>query len=243
MKLIFTFTTAALLFFLMGSCNNENSPNSSYSSSKFLKKQKLGAFSSVEILAPVNIEIEQGSTYLMTYDGDSIFYQNLIFNIDNDTLFISSKKNINLQKTPQIILTLPDLKSVEIDGAATVAIADFYKQSALNLNIDGSGIIRFGDFEGIKKLAVSIDGSGLVESSKKINSLEEVSISIDGSGSVNTLKTASTFCDVSINGAGNAEVNAIKQLDVIIDGVGNVSYEGTPTITKSISGLGSVKHH
>lgn len=242
MKLIFTIATASLLLFSFGSCKNESNPIDNYEYNKVSKLQKLDTFSRIEIQAPINLDVEYGTTFLMTFEGDSIAYNNIVFAVENDKLVIRSKKDMDYSKSPSVKLVIPTLKEVEIDGAGVVEIKDFKDQSELELAIDGSGVINFGAFEGIEKLDISIDGSGSIESSKEIHSLKEITIEIEGSGNVNTSKTSSSICNVSIEGAGNADVNAKDELEVEIEGVGNVTYSGTPTVTKSISGLGSVNH-
>lgn len=242
MKLIFTLVTGVALLFSFGSCKEDNNPTDGYDYSKVSKLQKLDTFSRIQIQAPIDLEIAQGNTFLMSFDGDSIAYNNLVFEVENDQLVIRSKKDMNLQKTPTVKLTIPTLKELEIDGSGIVDIKDFTEQSELDLSIDGSGVIDFAAFEGIETLDISIDGSGSIASSKEINSIKDICINIEGSGNVNTAKTPSSICKVTIEGAGNANVNTKDQLEVVIEGVGNVTYSGTPTVTKSISGLGSVNH-
>ena len=44
----------------------------------------------------------------------------------------------------------------------------------------------------------------------------------------------------AFSGTGSAVVNAAQTLDVTIGGTGTISYLGSPTVTKDISGVGSV---
>ena len=69
---------------------------------------------------------------------------------------------------------------------------------------------------------------------------DELSISLTGVGNVEAYDLEVGACTIVSTGVGDCEVNVRDELDVTITGVGTVYYKGNPSITQSVSGMGSL---
>ncbi|MBL0200764.1 MAG: DUF2807 domain-containing protein [Chitinophagaceae bacterium] len=63
---------------------------------------------------------------------------------------------------------------------------------------------------------------------------------VDGRGSSYMLNMVTDKADATITGSGKTEITASNQLKVKIIGSGKLYYRGTPVITTSITGSGTV---
>jgi hypothetical protein len=69
---------------------------------------------------------------------------------------------------------------------------------------------------------------------------DELSIEITGVGNVEAFDLEVGICQILITGIADCEVNVRDQMTVDISGVGDVLYKGNPTISSSITGVGSI---
>ena len=96
------------------------------------------------------------------------------------------------------------------------------------LEIAGVVSVKASDIE-TDRLALKVSGK-----------VGEQRIAISGAGSYKASKLESARVSVNLTGAGQATVRAIENLDVAIRGIGSVEYYGSPTVKKSVSGIGSI---
>ena len=134
--------------------------------------------------------------------------------VENGKLIIDSTETISPTEY-KITITVPSLEKFAIDGAGDATI---------------KGIA--GD-----KFQASIDGAGSIELSGSSKSAE---LSIDGAGNIEAYDLKADDVTASIDGAGNIEVYAEKKLNASLNGAGGIRYRGNATVTKKVSGVGSV---
>ena len=115
-----------------------------------------------------------------------------------------------------IEITLPDIRSITIDGSGDV--------------------IGLNDLN-LRTLDILIDGSGDVE---LFGEVDKQFITIDGSGDVDNFDLLSFDTDVEIDGSGDVSVHADEFLRVNIDGSGDVRFRGNPDIQLTDDGSGDL---
>jgi Putative auto-transporter adhesin, head GIN domain len=87
------------------------------------------------------------------------------------------------------------------------------------------------------ELSVANGGAGTITASGRVT---KVAVDLSGTGSYKGRDLASQDADVSIGGAGEAVVNASGTLNADITGIGSVSYVGSPSVTRTGSGIGEI---
>ena len=147
-------------------------------------------------------------------------------------------RKLSRNKTIEVELTMKELKSVVVQGAAVVHSDDDIPTSDLGLTIQGSGDLIFHEISP-KSYSIKLSGSGDV-SLKGEGSAAKGEVFISGSGDVCIPNIEAKSVDVRISGSGDVNVNATNNLDVRISGSGDVSYSGNPETQISISGSGDV---
>ncbi len=140
-----------------------------------------------------------------------------------------------IRKPVTYTLVVKELKGLDIVGGALVEAADISAEE-LSIRVSGAGSIKFRSLEA-QSLKIELRGTGKIEVDGRA---QEQQVILSGAGvyQASDLETAKT--SVSLTGAGSATVRATETLDVIHRGLGKVGYYGSPTITKNVTGLGSV---
>jgi hypothetical protein len=144
--------------------------------------------------------------------------------------------NLNASVTPQLVIEMPQLRSISIAGSGDVRV-EAMKTPSVDASISGSGNIAFDKIDS-ERLALKVSGSGDVSAAGRTGQL---TVSVSGSGDVKTRALEADEVKVSIAGSGDAKVQANKKLQVSIAGSGDVSYAGSPEISMSVAGSGKVK--
>ncbi|MEJ2013652.1 MAG: DUF2807 domain-containing protein [Anaerolineales bacterium] len=134
-------------------------------------------------------------------------------------------------------LVVKDLNALDILGAARVRI-DGIQSERLAIVLGGAGEIIGHDLQ-TEQLDVDLRGAGKIEFS---GSTADQWVTISGAGNYHAPDMATKKTRVEVTGAGKATVAAREELNLAIRGVGSVDYYGPGTVSRSISGLGSINH-
>lgn len=106
----------------------------------------------------------------------------------------------------------------------------------LNLHITGGAAVQMTDINA-EAVSVHVDGAADVVLSGTAGKLDA---EINGAGVLESTALTAEHGSITVNGIGTAEVFCIESLDAEINGAGSIKYHGTPRLTKTINGLGTV---
>lgn len=176
--------------------------------------RSVAGFTAIEHRGAGDIEVTVGSTTKVTLKTDDNIAKLVQTRVENGKLIIDSTEAISPTEY-KLTITVPSLKSLEIDGA-------------------GNGSVKGVSGESFK---ASINGAGDLTISGSAKSAE---LTIDGAGNIEAFDLKADDVIASIDGAGNIEVYAEKKLDASLDGAGSISYRGNAAVTKKVSGVGSI---
>ena len=177
------------------------------------------AFTAISVQGPISVTVDAGKTQSLTLRGDARFLRDVTSEVVNGELRLSvrEKKNISWHGDPRVIITMPALRAVEVEGA---------------------GAIRLNQIRG-ERLDVNYRGAGSMNINGEVKTFK---MQAEGVGEVDAKALAANDVDLSFRGIGDVKVTARNRLDAVVQGIGNVTYYGKPrTVNKSASGLGSVK--
>lgn len=194
------------------------------------KKQKVEGGGTV-ITEPRNVEnfynvIVSGSTNVFITYGDAFVvkvkaYENIISTLEtkvqNGTLQIGYKKNINNDNS-EVYITMPALISVTTNGSGNIQTK--------------------GNFLGMDYFSATTNSAGMISLEK--GSAKNYKISITGSGDVKSFGFLSDQATVSTSGSGDAELTVVKNLKATLKGSGNVYYKGSAVVDATTSSSGKV---
>jgi len=133
-------------------------------------------------------------------------------------------------------LTAREIRGLRISGKGDITAGEI-DTDKLKVGISGMGNVTISSLQA-KKLSVSISGRGEFASA---GTVVHQKASISGSGEYVAIDLESQSAVVKISGQGNASLWAIEELEATISGFGKVEYRGSPSVSHTISGLGSVR--
>lgn len=180
--------------------------------------REVSDFSKIRLTGSGDVIITKGAKREVRVEADDNVIEDVRTDVgDNGTLTLGMKKgswnNVHLK----YIITNPVLEGAEISGSGSITVESDFDAKQMHSGISGSGSIRF-----------------------KSGKTAKHEVRISGSGSVMADAIEADDVAVEISGSGSANVFAKKTLNARISGSGDVYYKGTPEITKSIRGSGSI---
>jgi hypothetical protein len=151
--------------------------------------------------------------------GDPRFIRDVTSEVVDGELRLRTreKKNVSWTGDPRVVITLPALRAVEVEGAGEIKLNQI-RGERLDVNFRGAG--RMGINGEVKTFRMKAEGVGEVDAKALV----------------------ANDADVSFRGVGDVKVYARNRLDAVVEGMGNLTYYGKPrTVNKSAAGIGSVR--
>ena len=210
----------------------------------FVRKElKFSTFHKLDLDFPCEVIIQKGSVQKIVIEGKEDMINDLEkrSTVSNDTWKARIRSNcIFSSKDAKLLITVPDLNELKIDGNAKVDTEtglDNISQS-LKCTVDGNASLYL-DIKMLKSLVLDIDGNAKADLKGQS---ERLDIIIDGNATNygHEMQAKTTYINID----GNATVNTFttESLNVIIDGSGTVCFKGSPVISSKINGIGRLKN-
>jgi hypothetical protein len=140
------------------------------------------------------------------------------------------------KKNLKVVLSIDDLKKVQVLGESEIKLAQTLKTDDFDFEVAGA-VHLIGDFE-VHNFKADLAGAGSLDLSGSARYLE---INCAGAGTIRAYDLIADSVDLEIAGVCNAQVYAKDKLNVEIAGMGTVKYKGAPDISIDKAGIGSVK--
>ena len=127
-------------------------------------------------------------------------------------------------------LSIVELRELHVLGALKASLAGI-STDQLVLRLSGAGSINVETLEA-RELVVRLTGAGAVNVQGATSSQV---VTLGGAGSYFAPNLQSQKAKVKVSGAGSATV-----WKAAVTGVGSIGYHGSPTVARTVSGLGSI---
>ena len=176
-------------------------------------------FTTIKAKGAFNMVVEVGKNPSVVVKGSSQFADRISTEVVGDELRIVNKehKNNTVNSDDQIIITVPALNRVKVEGVGATTIS--------NLNNKEFEI----EYEGVGKLVASGKSTNLRLNAK-------------GVGMVDAKQLVAEQVSATLDGVGSVDVYAKNQLSASVHGIGSLTYYGKPkTISKTADGIGSIR--
>ena len=181
--------------------------------------------------------ITQGDKDALSVEAEDNVISHINTDVKNNNLNISFQGNMPVPTKPiKYYLTVKDLKSIDIEGAAMIESGGITANN-LTMKIKGAAQGNMTNLN-VNLLNIIIEGMGKLNLAGKANNQ---SINISGVGSYNATNLRTRTTTITIDGGGKATVRVLDLLNIIINGGGDISYIGNPRITQQINGGGSIR--
>jgi hypothetical protein len=193
-------------------------------------------FTTLVLEGSVNAYIRQGSAPNIVITTDSNLFEHIQLDYDDEVLTFRHSKKLLFSSPVQLLITVPDLHKVVIEGAVELEIQDTLRTEQFALEIKGAAMAKL--LLDCNSLKSNISGAGEVRIAGKANTAETV---INGAGKFRAKELFTMEHDVTLNGAGSAYVHAEERLKATINGAGVIEYSGNPQVTQQINGVGKIR--
>lgn len=201
--------------------------------------REVAEFNSVKTLGSADVVITQGNTQKVVVESDKNLVPHIITEVKNGSLLIDIRASYRNVKVIRVLLTVPDLDAISIEGSGDVSFVNTFKGNEMKVNIKGSGDFS-GDFD-IKNMDYFVNGSGDGEISGIRGNL---SVKISGSGDFEADKLRLEKCDISVVGSGDIELKgSTENLVIGLMGSGYVNAYGLAAVNvvANVKGSGDIE--
>ena len=187
------------------------------------KTLDLTGFDAIVVNGSSDMELTQGETFKVLVKANEDVFQYLDYKVSDGKLVLETVDNVNIRAEEfNIYITLPTLKSLEVNGAADVDLKNGYKSSeALEVEVNGAGDFEFNSIT-VPTLSFELNGAGDIEADNI--DVEELKVMVNGAGDID-LSGKAVKASFSVNGAGDIDARRLECND----------------FTTSKSGLASIK--
>lgn len=214
-------------------------------------------FTKIEAGYAFDIEITRADSCMVSITVDNIMEEYLNVSQQGDTVYISLKSGyIYTNTTQQATITLPDLRRLELSGAAKAAVSGFSTTESVDYELSGasrmslshmtagntgfdlSGASRVSGVIDIKDGKFNLSGASSVELE---GSAEDIAIEASGASNVRLPDFPVDTADVELSGASSATIDVSNRIDIDLSGASHLNYSGEPRLgSSSVSGGSSV---
>ncbi|MCX6258038.1 MAG: DUF2807 domain-containing protein [Bacteroidia bacterium] len=198
--------------------------------------RKTGKFNSVKFNGSGNLHIRKGPVEELSITADDNLMPYLETKISGNTLVISEKKCFDKPKQLDYQLSLPEMKSLILNGSGNIDATDTFRLDKFEIELNGSGNIMMNIIA--DKVSSQLSGSGEIALSGRTGKHD---VELSGSGELNCFNLRTLDSEIDLSGSGVCRVEADMTLNVSLSGSGDVIYKGNPKSRKTnITGSGEV---
>jgi RNA polymerase sigma factor (sigma-70 family) len=200
------------------------------------KKFDVADFQSLSISTAFTIEVTRADKYAVAVTADDNVLELVEVEKKDSTLHValSGKKSVQGKGPMKVVIAMPDLKTVKLDGACTCSLT-FESKGDFTAKVSGASSLSGS----VKAKSVKLEASG-ASKVKLQGSAKDAQLSGSGASTFQLKDLTLEKAEVHLSGACHAEVNASAMLEYHLSGASHLKYYGTPTIVKkAVSGASS----
>lgn len=210
-----------ILVTIFSSCSKDRIKGEGPNRTEDRTSQIQSGFTNLRINGSTDAEIIYGSNYKLEVSGYSNLVSALSTQVINQTLVVEFPDYYNVRNNnTKVILTIPYLPNLYINGSANVDLSGVFPQQEL--------------------VSFTINGSGNIQVSDAGTNFNFIKYSINGSGNIVAYGLTSKTFEGNISGSGEMKTSVLNNLNANISGSGKIYYKGNPTVNAVISGSGKV---
>jgi hypothetical protein len=195
----------------------------------------LEAFTGIRLDGDADIFLVSDSSQSITIKAQDNIADNIEMKVRNGILRIGNRDCITQHEPIKIYIPVKTIEDLQLNGSGNIETLTQLSAKTLALKINGSGNLKI-KLEA-ETIFSEINGSGSIFLA---GSAKRHKTSINGSGNIEALELPTEETEITVNGSGSCKVFAISKLEALLRGSGDVVYKGTPDVSSTIKGSGSV---
>jgi hypothetical protein len=159
--------------------------------------------------------------------------------VSGDTLTIGTRSGVDIEPSTEPIFRLgcPQMSGASLLGAGSIDLADCTANGSVHLDLSGTGRIIARQLDS-DEIQVSLSGTGSIEAGGRA---QHLGVDLSGLGDIQGDELESRAVAVNLSDVSAVAVWATDTLDVDISGDGTVRYLGSPRVSQTVTGVGTVE--
>ena len=243
MKNIALVLISALLLFAgcaFGSMSGSGNPET--------RQYDITGFTAVEAGWAFQVTVTRSNTYSISVTIDDNLFDNLIVNKSGSTLRIRLKAGyIYTSYTARVEITMPDIQSIDLSGAATAQVSGFNSSKGFKAAASGASTLTMTEMVFGGNVRMDVSGASHINGSISTGGDADLSASgasfITLSGSANDLNGNASGAShlslddfnvnnarIDLSGASSGTVNLEGTLNADVSGASHLQYIGQPKL-------------
>jgi hypothetical protein len=234
----------ALAIIGLGSCSSNSSKENMEKGDSVTDVRKISGISHVKISGIINLYLSQGDDESLRIEGNEKAISLLEITDGGDLLEIRYKDENNVKDifedfTPDIYLTVSDLRKLSFDGVTNIKSENTFELEEVIILGDGIGTID------LSLEAKTIDATfNMMGNIVLRGKAETIKLSNEGMGQIDASELITQKMILNSSGIGKIDVYCEGELSITVNGIGSVNYSGNPNvIKKEVNGIGSVSEN
>lgn len=215
-------------------------------------------FNGVSASSAARVIISKGDKYSCVVSLDSNLLPSFQTKVERGVLVMGFKPGTNAQrfKKLEIAITMPEIRKIEASGASKVELEKGFGGKELSVNLSGASFFSAAAVYDV--LGLKVSGSSKVDLKGKYGDIAVdesgasriacegsalgLSGDVSGASTVDFSGCALDDADLTASGASVIRLgNVAKKIKTNLSGASELKYEGSPAVTKSLSGASTIK--
>lgn len=168
-------------------------------------------FDAIVVNGMADLKVIQEDNFNVKVVANEEVFQYLNYEVKDGTLYLQSKDKIQIRaETFNIYVSLPDLKGIEVNGAADSEINHLTADHNLSIVVNGAGDLEMND---IAATGISIIVNGAADVEAKQIDVETLNVAVNGAADA-TLKGNAKDVDIKISGAGSIDASELNYTNI-----------------------------
>jgi len=193
------------------------------------QEKTIEPFSSLSTSGAVNVKYRNSDTNMVILKGTKEDFEKIEFYTKENTLFISSKGNI--QDPLTVYVSGNKLNEVYASGASSVRSSETINASHFHVNASGASNVHLS----VKSGTVKVEAAGASDINLKGNT-SNLNAIVTGAANLKAYDLIADSCDINASGASTARIFVQQKININAAGASNVKFKGDP---KTVSAEGS----
>lgn len=210
----------------------------SSSSKNYEKSVDLDNFSKIEIEGALRVKIIEGEPMDVHIPSREDGRNWVDYEIRNGKLQVSQRKGFISNLDNEIVISTPNVKSLDLQGACTVDLTTTNSDKGfLDIESEGASSLKIHGLQA-SKLSVNMDGVSKCEVDGKVDLLL---LDLSGASAFTAVDLKTEHANISIDGACVAKVQVEKEITGDVDGGAKLYYKGQPTLKAKSDRAGQIE--
>ena len=234
-KFVIIISLAMILAVLLSGCTGRSVRGTGDMVSRVFETEP---FTAVNLDVPFVVIWQEGSQTSVTVEMQENLFEHLQISVQGGTLLAESRRSfeVSAPNIPRIYITSPQLVGLSSDVAIVTEGWDTVNAETFAMNLSGGAVVDIT--LNVNALEINVDeGGAYLTLNGRANN---TNIAVTGGVNISALDLQTADTRIQLTGGGVIDIAVSDTLDVTITGAGFIRYSGNPTVTRSITGFGSV---